>query len=94
MKILVNRCYGGFGVQDYAIKEIGLDADEYYSDDELRVNPDLIALVEIKGSDYCGKHYSELVVVTIPENATDWVVDKYDGYENLYVVIDGKIKIV
>lgn len=32
-----------------------------------------------------------LMVVEIPDNATDWELDEYDGLESIIYVADGKI---
>lgn len=32
-----------------------------------------------------------LEVVEIPEEATDWEIDEYDGQESITYVVDGKI---
>jgi uncharacterized RmlC-like cupin family protein len=86
MKIILNKCYGGFGVLDEVMERLGLtELDE----EQLRTNPELIAAIE-SGEDV-GDSFSDLVVVTIPETATDYDVDEYDGLESLIYVVDGKL---
>ena len=90
MKIILNKCYGGFGISDEALRMAGItDADEWEYDD-LRINPEVIKAVETLGED-ANDEYSNLVVVEISDAATDWEVDEYDGYETMVYVINGKI---
>lgn len=84
MKIVINNCYGGISAEHK----------------ELRTDPDFIAKVEsgFKGdekTEFMGHwmdiQLEDLVVATIPDEATDYVITDYDGIETLYYVIDGKI---
>lgn len=81
MKIVINGDFGGFG---YGV------ADEYEDFvNELvgeRDDPELVAFVE-NHPDECG----DLCVVVIPDSATDWEIDEYDGNESVTYVVDGKI---
>lgn len=86
MKIILNKCYGGFGVSDEVMERLGLtELDE----EQLRTNPQLIAAIE--SGENVNDSFSDLVVVTIPETATDYDVDEYDGLESLIYVVDGKL---
>lgn len=90
MKIILNKCYGGFGISDEALRMAGItDADEWEYDD-LRINPEVIKAVETLGEN-ANDGYSNLVVVEISDAATDWEVDEYDGYETMIYVVNGKI---
>lgn len=87
MKIVVNKCYGGFGLSDWAMEQLGIE----YSWDIDRTQPNLISLVENfpkKVNDV----FSELSVVEIPDNFTDLEISDYDGFETVTYVVDGKIK--
>lgn len=82
MKIVVNKAFGGFGC--------GLTSEDRkfvyrYEDD--RTNDKLIAFVESHPTGECG----DLRIVEIPDSATDWEVDEYDGFESIIYVVDGKI---
>ena len=90
MKIILNKCYGGFGISDEALRMAGITDTDEWGYDDLRTNPEVIKAVEILGKDANDK-YSNLAVVEIPEAATDWEVDEYDGYETMIYVINGKI---
>lgn len=87
MKIVVNRCYGGFGFSRKACKMLGLESQYAYVD---RTDPAVIACVEQLGQAASGS-CSRLEIVEIPDNATDWEVGEYDGAESVIYVVDGKI---
>ena len=81
MKIVINADYGGYGL------DVADEFDDFvreHSDD--RTNPDLVAFVE-NNPTLCG----DLAVVEIPDTATDWEIDEYDGFETVIYVVDGKI---
>lgn len=81
MKIVVNAAFGGYGCD---VSEQYADLVDRYEDD--RTNPELVDFVENHPND-CG----DLAVMTIPDNATDWDIEDYDGNETLIYVVDGKI---
>ena len=86
MKIIINDCFGGFGVREDVLEKFGLsEADEK----TIRFDPNLITLIE-SGEDI-NDDYSDLVVVEIPDNATDWFIDEYDGSEEIICVVDGML---
>lgn len=87
--IVLNGCYGGFGLSDDALermkKELGVD--ELYSpqvgDD--RTSPKLVALVREMGSEADGK-YAKLRVEEHPveyKEAGAWEISEYDGREGI-----------
>lgn len=85
MKIVINRDYGGFRIPKELVNELHV-ADEWDYYDVSRTDPRLIKGVE-NGSDNGG----DLIVLEIPQDATDHMITEYDGKETLYYVIDGKI---
>ena len=89
MKIVVNDCFGGFSLSDFAVEKLGLE-DEY--DDVERTDARLIALIDEFGSEACSGDYAELMIQEIPDSATDWESDEYDGAESITYVVDGKIR--
>ena len=79
MKVVINRCWGGFGLSDKAIEMFkALGGDNYYSD---RDDPILVKVVETLGEEANGD-YSSLKVVEIPDDV-DYYIDDYDGMETI-----------
>ena len=89
MKIVINRCFGGFGISESCARALGVDED-FFDEDDLRTNEQFIAMVE-EDSDFASDDDAELEVVEIPDNATDWELTEYDGMEEIICVVDGKI---
>lgn len=85
MKIVINKCFGGFSLSKKAYEELGLPWDGYgygYIDGRDgfdRSDPNLIRVVEKLGEKADGK-FAELEIVEIPDG-TDWVIEEYDGRE-------------
>lgn len=90
MKVVLNKCYGGFGLSDIACEMLGCDRYDY-NDDELRTSKELISIVESLGEKVNTK-YSELTVIEIADSYTDMCINDYDGYETLIYVVDGKLQ--
>ena len=88
MKIVINKCYGGFSVNENIVKMLNLVSRYDLEDD--RTNAKLIELIE-SGADV-NTRCSNLTVVEIPDDATDYMINEYDGFENVLYVLDGKIK--
>lgn len=84
MKYVINRSFGTFKVPAELCDKYGYF--EYDDSKKMRTNPTLIRyLEENKNAE------TSLVIVDIPDRATDWELSEYDGYESLTVVVDGKI---
>jgi len=84
MKIVLNKCFGGFGMSARAIQEMkkrGYDRGWGHEYDEDRANPDLVEVVE-KICEKANDEFSELKVVEIPDNAY-WYITDYDGIETV-----------
>lgn len=87
MKFVLNQCYGGFGLSDWATKQLNLRFS--YGNIE-RDDPKLIELVE-KFPDKVSGECAELGIVEIPDDCTDYEFIDYDGIESIIYVVDGKI---
>lgn len=88
MKIVINKCFGGFDVSKKALKELGVN---YWGEDEdSRKDSRLVAMVE-KDSEMASGRNAKLAVVEIPDEATDYHLDEYDGFEDIIYVLDGKL---
>jgi hypothetical protein len=87
MRIVINVCYGGFHAPDHITKK--------YNRFEInRTDADLVRWVEENANNdgiaKCGR-LSELMVVDIPNEATDYDILEYDGMESVICVINGKL---
>lgn len=76
MKVVINRCYGGFGLSEKAMKFLGVDSSW---PDITRNDPKLVECVEKLGEEANGV-YAELKVVEIPDDV-NWEIGEYDGLE-------------
>ncbi|MBF2653935.1 hypothetical protein [Listeria seeligeri] len=88
MKIVLNKCYGGFGlslVAEFRLCQLkGVNSHDYdfdvYSKED-RADPDLIATIEELGKAANG-NYSNLKIVEIPDGS-DFIINDYDGKESV-----------
>lgn len=95
MKIVLNKCYGGFSVSEAVYNELGFKWDGYgYLNNELfgienndciayRANEKLIAAIEKIGEEKASGSYAELRVVEVPDDI-EWEIDDHDGIEILH----------
>jgi hypothetical protein len=82
MKIVINDCFGGYGLSEEAYNFMGYEWDGHgydYSDD--RSNPKLVKCIETLGKDANGS-CAELRIVDVPDNI-DWYIEEYDGVEHI-----------
>lgn len=94
MKIVVNRCFGGFEFSE-AFEKAYPEFADFNEDSRLwRTNEKLISALEAFGLKSASGYCADLEIVTIPDYATDWIIDDYDGMETLYYVLHGKIKTI
>ncbi len=95
MKIVINKCFGGFGVNKKVFKELGftwdgygdlenkdfgITSENYYA---YRVNPRLIESLEKIGLEKAGRRVAKLKIITIPDNV-EWELEDYDGMESIH----------
>lgn len=86
MKIVINKCYGGFSLSKKAAKKLECGPYDFNSKD-LRSDPRLVEVVEKlyeKGKDPSGDS-AALKVVEIPDDV-EWKIDDYDGCESIHEV--------
>lgn len=87
MKIVINTCYGGYGLSKEALEYLGIPftdngfylsnvQDTFNSD---RSNPKLVQCIEALGLKTSERN-AKLVVIEIPDNI-DWVIEEYAGVE-------------
>jgi hypothetical protein len=83
MKIVINKCYGGFGLSEMAealYKERkGITDPDWHYFDIARDDPVLIELIEQHGDAINGR-YADLRIVEIPDGV-EWQIEEYDGNE-------------
>ena len=85
MKIVINDCYGGFGLSEAAYKELGVAWDGFgygWSDAEKRADQRLVAVVEKLGSEAASGRLAQLKIVNIPRGV-EWEIEEYDGIETV-----------
>ena len=81
MKIVINTCYGGFGLSKTALALFNERAGAIITD-EYSINRNdliLVQIVEQLGEAANGR-FSELKVVEIPDDV-EWGIEEYDGNE-------------
>lgn len=88
MKVVINKCYGGFGLSDLAKKKYM----EYSNDlrppahvcsfDIGRDDPILVRVVEELGV-AANDHFAELQIVEIPDG-TGYYIGDYKGMESIH----------
>jgi hypothetical protein len=84
MKVVINKCFGGFGLSKAAFNRYNELSPEkaVYQFDIKRNDPFLIQAIEEIGVNASGLDYSELKIVDIPSDVS-WYVDDYDGMETI-----------
>lgn len=83
MKVVLNKCYGGFCLSQAAYKFLGLEWDGFgFAYGDKRTDKNLVECVETLGSIANGK-YSNLRVVEIPDYI-EWAIENYYGIETIH----------
>jgi hypothetical protein len=82
MKVVLNKCYGGFGLSKEAFEFMGIPWDGYGYAEVDRDDPKLVECVETLGSEKASGNLSNLAVVEIPDGIS-WDIDDYDGIESI-----------
>lgn len=82
MKIVINKCFGGYGLSEEAYKYLGLEWDGGgFAFDRDRTNLQLIECVEALGEKANGR-FARLKVVEVPDDI-NWCISEYDGIERV-----------
>lgn len=84
MKLVINNCFGGFGLSKKA--HAWLDTNNTPDRDD----PRLVECIQTLGEKANGP-FAELDIVEIPDGVTDWEITEYDGAEAVIYVLNGKI---
>lgn len=82
-KIVINVCFGGFGLSPEALAayEARTGKTDVYDRDIARDDFDLVAIVEEMGA-AANNRYSSLNIVEIPDDV-QWEIKEYDGNEHV-----------
>ena len=85
-KIVINKCFGGFGLSDDAIDLYKIltgtpPAEDVYYWEIPRDNAILVQIVEQLG-ERANSRYGELAIVEIPDDV-EWHIHEYDGMEHV-----------
>ena len=87
MKVLLNKCFGGFGVSKKAFDLFNERSEtkvKYnFEVEEHRCDPILVDIVEELGEE-ANDSCSKLVIAEIPDEYDYWIED-YDGVESIHL---------
>lgn len=95
MKIVINRCSGGFSLTDAVYDELGITWDGYgFLRNELlgiesenkyayRADKRLIEAIEKIGIEKASGAFSNLKIIEIPDGVA-WEIDEYGGMESVH----------
>ena len=86
MKFVINDCYGGYSFSTDFLLKYGKEIGSLERND-----PKLVAAVEEFGLINASNTYSRLCIKEIPDDATDYSIEEYDGAESIVYVKDGKL---
>lgn len=95
MKVVYNRCFGGFSLSEDFIEKYPQFKDYDYcwhNDTDKRSDEDFISALENFGLEKASGRFACLDIIELPKNTTDWEIEEYDGSESITCVVDGKIK--
>lgn len=91
MKYIINTTYGGFSIPTEVMNYLNLTS-HFDAPGDVRTDPYFIDWVQNNRAKLATKgRKAELAVVEIPDNATDWELEEYDGLESITAVVDGKL---
>jgi hypothetical protein len=84
-KIVINACFGGFGLSEAALDEYKSRKDitdpNFYYYDIPRDCPVLVAMIEEQGTAVNGG-FADLKIVEVPDDVK-WDIHEYDGNEHV-----------
>ena len=84
MVIVLNKAHNG-GFETPKEFDDFCEKFSYIPDEDIYTDPVLITMV----SRGCSNH--DLRVVEVPDEATDWELNDYDGWETITYVVNGKL---
>ena len=94
MKVVINQCFGGFGLSKAVYKEMGIKYDGYgyLTNEDLGIDSDnyyayrsdnrLISAIEKVGIERASGSLAKIGIVDVPDGI-DFEIDEYDGVEHI-----------
>ena len=86
-KIILNKCFGGFGWSDAATKlyaaRTGKFLNSYSWEEDERMDPGAVAMLEEMGSEFCSGDYARLEIEEFDDDLFIPMINEYDGSESL-----------
>ena len=89
MKVVLNRMFGGFSLSHKFCD--AYPQFNWYGEDQ--DNQELIKCIEEFGINNAQGINAEFEIFELPNEATDYYIDEYDGYNQLIYVVDGKLNL-
>tara|TARA_Y100000590_G_scaffold444979_1_gene576464 strand:+ start:302 stop:721 length:420 start_codon:yes stop_codon:yes gene_type:complete len=86
MKIVLNKCFGGFRLSDKCEEMLEKKTGKMYFELE-RHNEHLVSIVEMYGKNASDNLVSQLEIVEIPDGCK-YNIDEYDGMESVNTYIE------
>ena len=78
MKIVINNCFGGYGLSQDFLEKYGEEFNSFERND-----PKLVAAVEEFGESESSGFYSNLRIREIPDDFTEYEIENSDRKENM-----------
>jgi len=90
ISVLLNSCYGGFGISELASDEYLRRGGEHLGDrEQLRYDPILHEIFNEFGSAWCSGHCARLKIYDINKIYQDYIdITEYDGVESYEINYD------
>ncbi len=87
MKVVLNKCFGGFSLS----KEFCDAYPQFKCFCEAQDNQELIKSIEDFGISKAQGDFAEFIIFELPDETTDYYINRYDGYDQLIYVVNGKL---
>lgn len=87
MKVILNKEYSSFSLSEEFCKAY----PQFIPFGERQDNQELIKCIEEFGIDKSQGKLSKLIIFELPDEATDYYINKRDGFDELIYVINGKL---
>lgn len=85
MKVVINVCYGGWGLSEAAEKLVNKALDENPS--VFGTQEEVVKLIEEFGSEFVSGPHSKLEIVEVPDGL-EYSISEYDGFESIETYLE------